>query len=83
MIHELIHECNCVRCGEDHRKEDTRTITPMLQAFANEAPSDVCVGCFMDIKEKFVLLMMHINRIRGMPKDVRNYILMWIMINET
>jgi Zinc finger, C2H2 type len=78
--HMLVHECTCVRCEQDHEKTDERTIIPLTQAFAAGTPAIFCVGCFLDIQERFKTLMLCMRRSIGQtPVDIRNLILMWMV----
>lgn len=77
--HMRMHECNCVRCKQDHLRDDQRTIVPLRNIYI----SSFCVGCFYDIRKKFMTYMMVLNRQKiQIPRDVRNLLLLWITVNE-
>jgi hypothetical protein len=81
--HMKIHERTCLRCGNDHSREDEHTIMPLTHSMAIGVSSEYCVGCFHDIREKFMMLMIYTKR-KGVnfPPDIRNLILIWITVNE-
>lgn len=81
--HMQIHECTCVRCGEDHTRKDERAIIPLEEAFADDCPSVCCTGCFADIRGNFVALICSLQRKNiKVPRNIRNVLLMWIFISE-
>lgn len=79
--HMSMHECHCIRCKCDYRRDDQRTIVPLINSGVS---SEFCVRCFYDIRKKFMTFMMVLNRQRiQIPRDLRNLILKWIVVNET